>query len=216
MADGPSESEIDVLEDPLAEAVLQIDIGKHPTFAEFDSLGQGSAKRAINSLQAAIREGYLNVGKVKRILDFGAGRGGPTFVLTRVAKVIGADVEAIEKSDVDARYIVTSGILPANKVHIGNGVKFLKKQPGEEYDLITGFMFGPDDAHASLFQKMARASSRALSPHGRLLINSEMRTVAEIERVAKVNHIEYSRIQGVGRDLTTLIFPQAEVAKLAY
>src|SRR3989344_7989374 len=108
MADGPSESEIDVLEDPLAEAVLQIDIGKHPAFAKFDSLGQGSAKRAINSLQVAIRMGYIDIGKVKRILDFGAGRGGPTFVLARVAEVIGADVEAIEISDGDAIHIVNS------------------------------------------------------------------------------------------------------------
>ena len=78
-------------------------------------------------------------------------------------------------------------------------------------------MFGPDDTFASLFLRVAGASSKALSPHGRLLINSDMETVAGIERVAKVHQIGYDRIQGVGRELlTTLIFPQTEVAKLAY
>src|SRR3989338_1350622 len=223
MADGPTkdlDSSTLTIPDSLTKAVLQIDIGKHPMFATFDDSGKISAKRAINSLQAAVREGHLDIGKVKRILDFGAGFGGSTFALACVAEVIEADVEAVEISAEKALQIVSSDILSADKVYIGDGRDFLSKiRPGNEYDLITGFMFGPDGTNASLFQEVALASNKALSPHGYLLINSDMRTAAEIERVAEVNKMRYDRIQmqGVGRELpTTLIFPQAEVAKLAY
>jgi cyclopropane fatty-acyl-phospholipid synthase-like methyltransferase len=145
---------------------------------------------------------------VKRILDFGAGQGGPTYVLTRYATRIGAEVEAVdigyEETDTPPR-LVRAGTLPAERVYSADGINLLheKADRKEKYDLITAFWFGPD-TNGDLASKFIDASKDAINDDGQLLVTSDYNSVAWVS-------IALQRA-GLQRDLITSWDPRASDA----
>ena len=199
-------------------AVIRVDVQKHPDFQKLNVLQRSGAKWAASALQLAASMGHIDAARMKRIIDFGAGSGGPTFAVARVGETIGADVEAVEQNEQQAKEIVADGILPEDKVHVSDGLAFLNGVNGAEngYDLVTAFMLGPD-INADLFRKLAHASGNALSEGGNLLVTSDGGTFSAAMRACESSGVPHHFIHGVGDggDIIvphTLIIPKASCA----
>lgn len=117
-------------------AVIRVAVEKHPDFQKLNVLQRSGAKWATSALQLAASMGHIDASRIKRIVDFGAGSGGPTFAVVRIGEAIGADVEAVEQNEQQAKEIVSDGILPEEKVHVGDGLAFLNGVNGAENGMI--------------------------------------------------------------------------------
>lgn len=196
--------------------VVGINIEAQQGFDRLNILQVWGAKLAMASIQMAVSFGYLDPDKIKRIADFGAGAGGPTFALVVVARQLGATVNAIEQHDKSADQIVETGILPAESVIKVDGIDYLGSLEDigiERYDLVTAYMLGPD-TEGELFRKLARASNRALNPEGNLLVTSDGGTIESVREVCQTVGVLFNRIQGVsdGKEVvvpTTIVVPHA-------
>src|SRR5437868_6260302 len=78
--------------------VLALDINKFPEYRQNSSFSwqRDGSRYALHSVQDAIRRGYLTLDDFKSVIDFGAGGGGPTFLLDQICKITGGKVEALE------------------------------------------------------------------------------------------------------------------------
>lgn len=183
--------------------LASIDIEKENGVERLNKLQIWGARRALTGLVLAESFGYIDFSKVKRILDFGAGMGEGTFALVSVARSIGAEVEAIEIRAPQANLIVETSILPNERVLGGkNGIVYLNSTVDkgiQPYDLITGFMFGPDEK-GTLFRQLVKAARKSLSPSGSLLLTSDIGTIMAAEDVCQMSRIDYHRIHGIWRD----------------
>jgi len=108
----------------------------------------------------------------RHVVDFGAGGGGPTFLLDQICKITGGSVEAMENNPKQLAVLKTVG--PSIPVYTGDGLDELNRTNGAA-TLITGFTFGPDYS-GEFFPKIANASSQALIDTGKLLLFSDARS----------------------------------------
>lgn len=171
----------------------------NPVFAHLHSFHRRGATAAATVLNLSEGLGHLDLSKSKRILDFGAGSGGPTLALAELAKLNGGTVDAIESKPRLARDIVDLGILPAERVITGNGIEALRTTP-EKYDLITSFMLGPDDSDGSLARALLDSGRHALVPGGSILITSDVNTIATVKRVCEQDGVPHDYIHGLPVD----------------
>jgi precorrin-6B methylase 2 len=128
----------------------------------------------------------LDLDATQRIVDFGAGRGGPTFALGLLAKENGGQVDAVELEEPRGREIERTGQTRHLNVrlHIANGLKWLGDQSmaGKKYDLITAFMLGPDK-EGRLSKALLDAAQCVLAPEGKVFIASDDETMAAANEV---------------------------------
>lgn len=183
--------------------LASIEIEKEIGAERLNSLQIWSARRALTGLVLAESFGYINFSNIRRILDFGAGMGGPTFALVSVGGVIDAEVEAVEVKSSLADVVVETGILPRDRVLGGrDGFTYLNSLPEQgiqPYDLITSFMFGPD-REGDLFFRLTRAAQRSLAPTGFLLITSDPGTILAAELSCRISRVIYHRTNGIWED----------------
>lgn len=175
---------------PEAEAerkILALDISQLHGFDHLLSPIQKTARLALATMQSAIREGYINAATIRRIADFGAGTGGPTFALAAIAKEVGAMVIALEKPTPPAYQGVLKEMsgLPDEQIIEGDGLEHLSTLDTkgiDGFDLITAFRMGPDIS-GELFQNLTKACATALHDGGNLLITSDESTLAVAKQV---------------------------------
>ncbi len=204
---------------PLKDAVRRIDVEAHPDFQGLNVLQRSGAKWATTALQLAVGMDYIDPARVKRIMDFGAGGGGPTFGLVRIGEAIGAEVEAVEQNAQLGGEISETGILPQERVHIGDGLAFLNGVQKDEtgYDLVTAFMLGPD-LSGDLMRRLAQASGKALKDGGNLVVTSDGGTFSVAKRLFDETGLQTHFIHGINEGNTivpnTLIIPKASCQSL--
>ncbi len=176
-----SEQGEDILSPPQSEGkpskiarILALDIEQFPEFRQQSAFAwqRDGSRYALHTMQDALRRGYLNLDDFAHVIDFGAGGGGPTFLLDQICKIIGGRVEALE-NDPDQLRMLRS-VVPSVSVHTGNGLDELTGRNGT-VSLVTAFTFGPD-YEGEFFPKLADASSKALSRYGKLLTFSDARS----------------------------------------
>lgn len=173
-----------------------VTVEEDPIFTNLHSFHRQGAITAAAILNVSEGFGYLNLSKAKRILDFGAGSGGPTLALTELTRLNGGTVDAVEANSAFAQHIVDLGILSAGRVIVGNGLETLQTT-SEKYDLITAFMLGPDDPRGGLTRALLNSSRNALVPGGSILITSDTDTMTTVKRVCKQEGVPHDYIQGI-------------------
>lgn len=200
----------------IGRKTVLLTLENQPGFDRLDVFQVWGAKLAIASLQMAVSFGYLNPDGIKRIADFGAGYGGPTFALVAVARGLGATVNAVERNDRSADHITETGILHAQDVIKADGIAYLEslsERGVEHYDLVTAYMLGPD-REGVLFRKLAKACSKGLALGGNLLVTSDGRTIETAREVCQTAGVHFNRIPGISDGEkalvpTTIVIPQA-------
>lgn len=168
----------------------------NPIFTNLHSFHRRGATTAAAILNMGEGFGYLDLSKAKRILDFGAGSGGPTLALTELTRLNGGTVDAVEANSASAQDIVSLGILTADQVIVGDALETLQTT-SEKYDLITSFMLGPDDQQGSLTRALLYSSRNALEPGGSILITSDTSTMATVKQVCEQERIPHDYIRGI-------------------
>ncbi len=183
---------------------VRFDVTTHPAFQNLNRTDQHAARIAQAVIQLFAREGWLDLNATRRILDFGAGSGGPTLALVAMAESNGGSVEAVEQEQT-SHLIAARGIVAADRLHTGDGLAFLgaTEQVGR-FNLITAFMLGPDP-EGRLSDELLTAARLALVPGGQLLMTSDIQTVPAFQ--------EACRQQGIGYNVTPLSFTE-EVGSL--
>lgn len=176
-----------------------VDVKSNPIFADLHSFYRTGAMRAAAILNLSEGLGYLDLSKSRRILDFGAGSGGPTLALTELAKLNGGTVEAVEAKPTHVQDIIDLGIVSPERVILGDGLKILQTT-SERYDLITSFMLGPDDEGGRLTRALLSSSRHALMPGGSILITSDAGTMTTVKRICEQEGVPHDYIQSVPLD----------------
>jgi len=146
------------------ENPLNIDLETDAAFKKLMPAQQTGARIALEVLKKAQMLGLIDMDGIHSIADFGAMLGGPTFTLTRAAE----DVDAFELNPGFAQFIMSSGILPPEKVFTGDGIAHLSSST-KPYDLVTSFMHGPDPS-GDLFLRLAHVCTGRLTDQGHLLL----------------------------------------------
>lgn len=181
-----------------------------PEFSSLIYLQQQGATDALSSLRRVTETGILDLTMVRRIADFGAGIGGPTFTLVTIARLIGAEVDALEKPSI-GRFI--PGFLRDEHIHFGDGTVYLNSLDERgipKYDLVTAFMLGPDEAE-DLFRDLAQACGRGLNPNGNLFVTSDSTTLFWAVAVCEGSRVKYSFLRGVP---DILVLPQTSCERI--
>lgn len=150
-----------------------IDVQALEPYDLLDDYDQRQARTAARILQAAHELGCFDLSSARRLLDFGAGTGGPTLALRAAAEINDGRVEAVEAHPRIARVISDRQILPEQQVYACNGIKFLEQGNCRgSFDLITAFMLGPD-MDGRLARRLLPAAQQALLASGCLLMTSD-------------------------------------------
>ena len=103
---------------------LRLCVEAYLDFTELHPWQQLAAVRAQHSLNVMAIQGQLDLRASKRIFEYGAGTGGATYALGRLATLNGGSVEAAELEPEHAAEIAISGILPPENIHIGGCMDF--------------------------------------------------------------------------------------------
>lgn len=174
-----------------------IDVRTSPIFDKLHSFHQTGALTAENVLNLSASYGYIDLARSKRLLDFGAGSGGPTLALTELAKLNGGSVEVVESNPRFAQDMIELGIVTPDKVHQANGIELLSSAAStDQYDLITAFMLGPD-TNGGLTQQLLGASRNALQSSGKLLVTSDIGTMLTVRGVCDRVGVSYEYVAGL-------------------
>ncbi len=192
---------------------LQIDVESHPVFEGLDELQQWGARTAKNVLGISQTFGYIDLATRRRIVDFGAGSGGPTLSLVQLAEQNGGSVDAVESRSPQVQDMIDSGIIPAEHAHVGDGIDFLKSsgEAGGKFDLITAFMLGPD-CSGQLTREVLSVAQGALDSGGQLLVTSEIDTMSTVRSVCDQLCVPYDYIHGVPMKGETGSLPNTLIA----
>lgn len=182
------------------QAISRVDVERLPGYDRLDVLQKFGARVSARAIQLAVGMGYVNPDRMGRIIDFGAGSGGPTFALVGLGNAVGSRVEAVENNQQSAQKIIDSAILPEDQVHITDGLAYLgsAQSKDESFDLVTAFMLGPD-MEGSLFRRLAKASSTTLSGDGKLLITSDFGTLSTVKAISEQSGAKYNFVHGVSQ-----------------
>ena len=172
--------------------VLRLCIDTRQDFTQLLPWQQKAAVRAQSSLNAMVTRGHLDLRQCKRMFEFGAGTGGASFVLARLALLNGGTVEVAELEPEHADHIVQSQILPPESVHVGDGVNRLRQlaRVGKKFDLLAAFMFGPDYFGHNI-KRLLPAAGEALDNGGKLLVSSDPQTMEAVRTVCSDRGIEF-------------------------
>lgn len=159
------------------------------------------AERTQQVLNVALGLGILTAKNTQRVLDFGAGYGGPTYVVSRMLANIAAtgvrtSLQAVERNADVAAEIIDAGILPSDAVHVRDGIAFLNDPTtSEAFDLVTAFWAGPF-FEGETARTFLRSSQRALAPAGRVLLTSDCGTTAFTKAECKSLGLPYESVSG--------------------
>lgn len=169
----------------------EIDLESQSGFHDLHRIQQVGARVALAVLHQAKKVGLLDFTQIRRILDFGAGIGGPTFALSVVGRLYGAKVDAVEKAVVIANCmppaIIDNHLIPGDGLSHLNS---LDRRGLPKYDLVTAFMLGPDGM-GELFKNLAQACGRGLTPNGRLLVTSDQISLFNAVALCEGLGVEY-------------------------
>ncbi len=138
-----------------------------------------TANLASSILNATIKQGMINPHKIEHICDFGAGYGGPTQQLCD--RFPDATVHALQLDDRCAKSLIDADILSRQNIFLGDGVKHLKTLD-KQYDLVTAFLFGPDE-EGTLAERFIEPAVQSLTPEGKVLITSDLWTMSAVSEV---------------------------------
>ncbi len=160
--------------------ILALDIVNFPEFKRnpYFAWQRDASRYTLHALQEALKRGYLNLSDFQRVFDFGAGGGGPTFILDQICKIIGGNVEALETNPEQSDNL--RRVVPSVPVHIEDGLHFLDSLNGEA-SMVTAFTFGPDK-NGKQFLKLAESSNKALTTNGKLFLYSDDYTFSAVQR----------------------------------
>ncbi|HUW21615.1 MAG TPA: hypothetical protein VMW41_02995 [Candidatus Bathyarchaeia archaeon] len=151
----------------------------------------------LEPLVKAIQEGALEPDDFQKVADFGAGYGNSARAI--MIAMPGADITALEQNEELAEVIIKRGILPEERVKRGDGIDFLSEsRNARKFTLVTAFGLEPIK-DSSLFKKFVIAADNALRDKGKLLIESDAKSMGVVRselRKASVN--AYSRDVGLG------------------
>ncbi len=171
---------------------LRLCVEAYLDFTELHPWQQLAAVRAQHSLNVMAIQGQLDLRASKRIFEYGAGTGGATYALGRLATLNGGSVEAAELEPEHAAEIAISGILPPENIHIGDGAWTLRQlnRKGKRFDLVAAFMFGPD-YFGSRIGRLLHEVGPALDENGKFLVTSDPQTMEAARTVCFDNDIEF-------------------------
>lgn len=176
---------------------LFVDVRSDSRFNTMHRFHQCGALTAETVLNLSASFGYLDLAKAKRMIDFGAGAGGPTLALAQLAGLNGGTVEAVESNLKFVEDMIAMGIVDAEHAHQGNGITLLGNETSRAtYDLVTAFMLGPD-SDGGLTRDLLKASQNALTAGGHLVITSDMGTMSVARRVCDQQGTKYEYVTGV-------------------
>lgn len=188
---------------------------------EVNAVQKAGYDQAQAALAAANEQRYIDLGNVHRILDFGAGLGGPTFGIIDTTRQYSPHVDAVEKEKIWIDILNQLGILPPENVIHDDGILYLKQMVQRHvppYDLITAFRLGPDGM-GRIFREVAANASTALNPNGNLLITSDSVTINAAIKACEEANVPYHSIDEIteGPKLIrpyTLIVSQSSCTKI--
>jgi len=189
----PPDSERDA--DKIAR-ILALDIRQFPQYREDPSFAwqRDGSRYALHAVQDAVRRGFLTPDHFRQVVDFGAGGGGPTFLLDQICKITGGSVEAMENNEYGPEQLaVLKTVVPSVPVYTGDGLDELKRMNGTA-TLVTAFTFGPDYS-GEFFPKIANAASQTLTDNGKLLLFSDPRSQRMMLRHLLLSGISGSDLQ---------------------
>ncbi len=180
---------------------LSIDLRSNPMFQGARKIDKLGASWAEFALSMAGMSGHIDLERCRRIIDFGAGFGGPTLALTELVRKNGGVVDAVEVSEGHMRLAVENGFVDPDHAHTADGIDFLEQleEEGRQVDLVTAFMFGPD-GNGDFARLFLNAASSVLKPDGKVLMTSDQGTMSAIERVIQQNGTPYEYVHGVEID----------------
>ncbi len=181
-------------------------------YASLEGMARFKAAVAASTLIECAEEGMIDLEAARDIVDFGAGTGGPTYALALMAEENGGHVDAVEPDEPRGREIERVGMTRHMDVdlHLAEGLRWLahRSMEGKRYDLITAFMFGPDEDGA-FSRRFLDVAQYTLAANGRILLNSDANTVAAARQVCEARRIyEYSHMFTAKSDTETLVVPK--------
>ena len=183
-------------EQPSDREILRIpDVRSHPEFDRLDDYQKASAIAAQETLNQAAIQGRIDLSRAKRILDFGAGTGGATWTLAKLAELNDGQVEAV-----DTNPNFTSKIPLADRlaVHTMDGITFLRDAAasGKRYDLITAFQIEPpaDLMPGNLVDELLCRGQIVLATGGAIFITTEIKGL--VRGMCTVNGLGYHEVGG--------------------
>lgn len=153
-----------------------------PIYKAMDPIQRFGVKVAEEIFLPAVELGFVGLETAKgKVLDFGCGTGGPTYFLS----YNDADVTAVDMDQASIDRLVQTGILPRDKVMVGDGIKFMSEQPDNSYDLVTAFMLDPSIGHtnATLLRAFWKEARRIIKPQGIVYAQSDVETRSTIRTV---------------------------------
>ncbi len=184
-------------------ALFHLRLDAQKGFEKIETFQKARAQSALILIKLALARGLLTPAHFRRVIDFGAGRGGTTFALVNIAKIVEGEVEAVEEDPERGLKIVNAGILPIEFVHIGEGIASLESlatNESNEVDLVTSFMLQPSQ-NGQLFRALATVSSCLLTDMGLLLVNSDLKTLNGVETICRESGAQlYNLGQKMERD----------------
>jgi hypothetical protein len=170
-------------ESSMMARILELDIEQFPDFRQnpYFSWQRDGSRYSLKAIQDALRRGLLHLADFDHVVDFGAGGGGPTFLVDQICKTTGGQIEALENDPKQLSHL--KKVVPLVPVFSGDGIEQLSMMNGR-VSLITAFTFGPDES-GDFFAKLAKASSSALRPNGKLVVYSDDKTInAVLDRLS--------------------------------
>jgi predicted O-methyltransferase YrrM len=172
----------------------------HPVFDRFEDVTRMYASIAASRLMLCNAMGFYDPRVPKRIVDFGAGRGGSTLALALLAEQNGGTVEALEVEPSRFKELEQSGLTQAMPVqaHMVDGIDWLidQAQQGEQFDLIAGCMLGPD-FEGSLTKELLDISRTTLVPGGKLIVYSDKLTMKAARAACSEAATDYQLASGL-------------------
>lgn len=164
--------------DPVIREILAFDINQFSELKNAHFLSRDMARYALNVIQEAFRQGFLNLQHFRNVVDFGAGTGAPTLVLQRICELAGGNLVALENNPNNLQSF--RKLLPHTKLY-EHGLEYLSAN-NSQTTLVTAFNLGPDE-NGVLFKRLVNSCSNALDPNGRLLVYSDPKTMAAVHKI---------------------------------
>ncbi len=121
------------------------------------------------------------------VLDFGCGSGGSSIFLANQ----GDDITAIDKNPDRIDELKKTDLFPEEKAISGNGLDYMLLQPESSFDLIIAFGLGVVNCPVWFAEQFYIASTRAIKPNGRILVESDMLTMDKVREVFGVRFPPY-------------------------
>jgi hypothetical protein len=196
----------------MSEVISQnlIDVSSHPWYPRLYGRHELGAMTAQAVLNYWAESGLLDLGNVRRSLDFGAGMAGPTTAPVQLARQNGGIAEAIDEIELNFLGSRPTSIVGPEHWHTGDGIEFLGSAASTgRYDLITAFMLGPD-VEGELASNLFDVSRNALREDGRLVLTSDPWTMFAAKLVCEEQRISHQFMLGLGpeaRDTVIARFP---------